>query len=314
MSDSSFADGCAFIRGEYLPIADATIPITDTGFTRSDVTYDVVAVWDGKFFRLQDHLERFAASWTALGMNPLLSPPEIRQILHDCVARSELRNAYVEMLVTRGVPPAGDRDPRNFINQFYAFAVPYIWIAAEDEQLTGVDVVIAKSVERISTRSVDPTVKNFHWGDLTRGLFEALQSGAKTAVLLDAAGNVTEGPGFNVFAFIDGRLLTPASGVLLGITRKTILELATEQGIDCEVGDLSADQLLNADEVFLTSTAGGVMPVRKLDNRVVGDGTPGPVTMLLRELYWQAHKDGRWTETVRYDDKKISRLASSRIY
>ena len=310
MSDSRFADGCAFVRGEYVPIAEASIPITDTGFTRSDVTYDVVAVWDGKFFRLRDHLERFERAWHALDMNPPFSIEQMRNIVHQCVAKSGIREAYVEMLVTRGVPPKGDRDPRNFVNQFYAFAIPYVWIAEQEEQLAGVDLIVAKSVERISARSVDPTVKNFHWGDLSRGLREALEQGAKTAVLLDADGNVTEGPGFNLFAFVDGRLLTPANGVLQGITRKTILELATEQGIDCETGDLSCDQLASADEIFLTSTAGGVVPVRKLDGVEIGDGKPGPVTMSLRELYWQAHHEGKWTEAVVYSKENISLLAS----
>ena len=311
MSEAYFADGCAFIKNKYVPIAEAAIPITDTGFTRSDVTYDVVAVWDGRFFRLKDHLDRFENSWTALGMRPPVSKERMRNILHQCVAKSGLRNAYVEMLVTRGVPPAGDRDPRNFINQFYAFAIPYVWIASEEEQLQGIELVIAKSTERISPRSVDPTVKNFHWGDLTRGLFEALEAGAKTAVLLDGQGNVTEGPGFNVFAFADGRLITPQTGVLEGITRKTILQLATEQGIDCEVGQLSAGQLLTADEVFLTSTAGGVMPVIRVDEVTIGAGSPGPVTLSLRELYWQAHHEERWTEEVAYDgqDGTVSRLA-----
>ena len=312
MSESRFADGCAFINDQYVPIAEAAIPITDTGFTRSDVTYDVVAVWQGSFFRLKDHLDRFENSWTALGMRPPVSRTEMGRILHQCVALSGLKDAYVEMMVTRGVPPAGDRDPRNFRNRFYAFAIPYIWIASEPEQQNGIDAIIATTSERISPRSVDPKVKNFHWGDLTRGLFEALEAGAKTAVLLDNDGRVTEGPGFNVFAFLDGRLITPETGVLEGITRKTVIELATEQGIDCEVGGLTAEQLLGADEVFFTSTAGGVMPVRKVDDTIIGDGTPGPVTMSLRELYWQAHFDDRWTEKVVYerDDVNISRLAS----
>ncbi|MEM7468365.1 MAG: aminotransferase class IV [Pseudomonadota bacterium] len=312
MQNSDFRDGCAFVRGNFVPIADAMIPITDTGFTRSDVTYDVVAVWDGKFFRLQQHLDRFEKSWQAIDMRPGVNQAQVREVLHQCVSKSGLRNAYVEMLITRGVPTAGERDPRNFINQFYAFAIPYIWIADAQEQQQGVDLVISKTAERISPQSVDPTVKNFHWGDLNRGLREALEAGAKTAVLLDNDGWVTEGPGFNIFAFVDGRLVTPASGVLLGITRQTILDLANEQGIDCEIGELGVKQLQSADEIFLTSTAGGVMPVRSLDGQVVGEGKPGPLTMSLRELYWREHGGDRWTEPVAYGDPqtKISLLAS----
>lgn len=311
MDNESFSAGCAWVGEKYLPIDQASIPITDTGFTRSDVTYDVVAVWDGKFFRLQEHLDRFEKSWTALDMNPPLSKTRMRHVLHKCVEKSGLANAYVEMMVTRGVPPAGDRDPRNFQNRFYAFAIPYVWIAQEHEQLAGLKLIVARTTERISSRSVDPTVKNFHWGDLTKGLFEALSKDAKTAVLLNADGNVTEGPGFNLFAFVDGRLITPASGVLLGITRQTVLELADEQGIDCEIGTLTEQQLFSADEIFLTSTAGGIMPVTSLDDAQVGNGVPGPVSMSLRELYWQAHRMPKWTEDVVYPNEatNISSLA-----
>lgn len=312
MDERSFSAGCAWVRDNYIPIDQASIPITDTGFTRSDVTYDVVAVWDGCFFRLQDHLDRFERAWRGLNMNPPLSKERIRHVLHRCVEKTGLRNAYVEMMVTRGIPESADRDPRKFRNQFYAFAIPYVWIANEAEQKRGIKLVIATQTERISPRSVDPTIKNFHWGDLTRGLFEALEREAKTAVLLNADGDVTEGPGFNIFAYCDGRLITPASGVLLGITRKTVLELADEQGIDCEVGRLNPKQLLAADEVFLTSTAGGIMPVSSIDGVLIGRGDPGPVTQMFRELYWQAHRNPKWTEKINYPQvtPALSQLAS----
>lgn len=147
---------------------------------------------------------------------------------------------------------------------------------------------------------MDPTVKNFHWGDLTRGLFEAYQRGGRTAVLLDAAGQVTEGPGFNLFACHEGALLTPADGVLMGITRRTVIELAQEQNIPVGIEAFDADRLRAADEIFLTSTAGGVMPVTTLDGRQVGNGGPGPVTTRLRRRYWEAHDEERWTTAVDY--------------
>ena len=100
----------------------------DSGFTRSDVTYDVVAVWNGKFFRLQDHLNRFERGWKRLRMNPELSVAQMREILFECVRRSGLRNAYVEMIISRGLDEEGSRDPRRFRNRFYAYAIPYVWI------------------------------------------------------------------------------------------------------------------------------------------------------------------------------------------
>ncbi len=296
--DSAFAAGCAHIDGQFVPLDQARIPITDTGFTRSDCTYDVVASWQGRFFRLDDHLARFERSWQALRLNPPLGPVAMREVLIECVRRSGLEDAYVEMIVTRGSPPPGDRDPRNFNNRFYAFAVPYVWLVKPDDQLRGSHLVIARDVVRIDSNAVDPTVKNFHWGDLTRGLFEAFEREADTVVLLNAAGEVTEGPGFNLFVVSAGRLWTPASGVLLGITRDTVMQLAARAGIATTVSMFGAERLHDAEEIFLTSTAGGVMPVTRLDGRPVADGKPGAITLALRQAYWDAHRDPQWTTQV----------------
>ena len=296
--DPAWAAGCAHIDGRFVPIDEARIPITDTGFTRCDCTYDVVATWHGRFFRLDDHLARFERSWRALRLNPPLSPAAIREVLIECVRRSGLKDAYVEMIVTRGSPPPGDRDPRNFKHRFYAFAVPYVWLVKPDDQLRGSHLVIAREVVRIDQHAVDPTVKNFHWGDLTRGLFEAFARAADTVVLLNAAGEVTEGPGFNLFAVSAGRLWTPASGVLLGITRDTVIQLAARAGIATTVAMFGAEHLLAAEEIFLTSTAGGVMPVTRLDGQPVGNGQPGAITLALRQAYWDAHHEPHWTTPV----------------
>jgi branched-chain amino acid aminotransferase len=143
-------------------------------------------------------------------------------------------------------------------------------------------------------------VKNFHWGDLVRGLFEAYDRDAWLPILTDGQGLVAEGPGFNVFAVVGRQLLTPQDGVLEGITRKTIIELAEEAGLDVAVGDVPVHELYRADELFFTSTAGGVMPVTTLDGTSVGGGTPGPVTTDLRKRYWELHRDPRYATPVDY--------------
>ncbi|MBX9608520.1 MAG: aminotransferase class IV [Gammaproteobacteria bacterium] len=298
--DAAYAAGCAWVDGAYLPIADARIPITDTGFTRSDCTYDVVAVWHGRFFRLDAHLARFERSWQALRLSPPLDRDGMAAVLHECVRRSGLRDAYVEMVVTRGSPPPGVRDPRRFANRFYAFAIPYVWIATPEVQARGLHLAIARDVVRIPPQAVDPRVKNFHWADLTRGLFEAYEREAETVVLLNAAGEVTEGPGFNLFAWCDDVLWTPAAGVLEGITRDTVLALAAEHGLATRVAAFDAALLARADEIFLTSTAGGIMPVSRLDGRPVGDGRPGEITRALSDNYWRAHDEPRWSTPVQY--------------
>ena len=300
MACNPFADGCAFIDGEYVPIAEARIPIIDTGFLRSDVTYDVVAVWNGKFFRLEDHLDRFERGWKRKRMKPDVSKDEIRVILFECVRRSGIRNAYVDMIMSRGIDEDGSRDPRRFRNRFYAYAIPYVWIVKPEDQEVGIHLIIAEKTIRIPANAIDPTIKNFQWGDLTQGLFEAYDSGGYTVVLPDAEGNITEGPGFNIFVFYEGTLLTPKRGVLEGITRRSVLDLADELGIPANQDMFGPNVLREADEVFMTSTAGGVMPVTKVNGQPVGIGTPGKVTTLIRKRYWEAHGEDRWTTPVDY--------------
>ncbi|MHC5062593.1 MAG: aminotransferase class IV [Planctomycetota bacterium] len=297
-----YSAGCAWIEGEYVPMSHARIPITDAGFSRSDCTYDVVAVWEGAFFRLDDHLARFERGYEKIFIEPPLSLAEMRQVLFECVGRSGLRDAYVEMIATRGLDINSTRDAREYDNRFYAFAMPYVWLVKPEEQLLGSHLVISERTIRIPENSVDPTVKNFHWGDLVRGCFEAYERGGKLAVLPDAEGNITEGPGFNIFAVKNGELFTPERGVLMGITRRTILALATDLGVESHVQAFDADFLRASDEVFATSTAGGVMPVTTVDGRQLGDGRPGPMTMDLHARYWQAHKDPRWASPVEYAD------------
>ena len=220
--EDTMAAGCAYSQGRFVPVADASISILDYGFLHSDATYDVVHVWDGHFFRLQDHLARFFSCMQRLRLQPEESPKQIEEILHECARRTSLTSAYVMMLCTRGVPPAGSRDPRQCRSRFYAFAVPFSWIATPEKQETGLHLKVSRH-QRIQPESVDPTIKNFHWMDMTRALMEALDEGGETAVLVDGADNVVEGPGFNIFAVVDGQLVTPARGMLEGITRQTSL-------------------------------------------------------------------------------------------
>ncbi|MES2940687.1 MAG: aminotransferase class IV [Pseudomonadota bacterium] len=294
-----FSKGAAWQRGEYVPIAQASVAMTDWGFLRSDATYDVVTVWDGAFFRLDAHLERFLRSCARFRLDPGRSPGEIVDILTQCVRLAGLRQSYVEMICTRGQPPWGSRDPRQAANQFFAFAVPYVWIANEEQRARGLHVAVS-DVQRIPAASVDPTAKNYHWNDLTMGLLGALDAGADTVLLTDGAGHVVEGPGFNIFALCGGTLVTPKEGVLEGITRRTVLELARAQGIAVEERALGAGELRGASEAFLSSSGGGVLPVTRVDGQSLGTGAPGPVTQRLLRAYWEAHQDPRYSTPIAY--------------
>jgi branched-chain amino acid aminotransferase len=293
------SQGVAYIGGRYMPLADASVPLLDRGFVRSDATYDVTHVWQGRFFRLDDHIDRFYWSMESLRLKLPLAKAEVREILVQCVARSGLRDAYVQMTCTRGVPPPGSRDPRQCVNRFYAFAQPFVWIRTPAQQAEGLAMVIS-NVERIPAQSIDTRIKNFHWLDLTMGIFDAYDHGALLAVLKDRHGNVTEGAGFNVFCVKAGQLATPERNVFEGMTRRTVIELARQLGIGCALRPVTPAELCDADEIFITSTAGGVMPVTRIDGRPVGAGAVGPVTEQLRRHYWlRADGDPR-TSTVPY--------------
>ena len=290
----AYAAGAAFVDGRFVPIAEARVPILDWGFLRSDATYDVAHVWRGSFFRLEDHLDRFERSMEHLRLSLPYGRDDIRDVLIECVRLSGLRDAYAEIICTRGIPKPGSRDPRDCENRFYAFVVPFIWIADSDEQERGLHAVIADR-QRIEPSSVDPTVKNYHWLDLEVGLFEAYERGGETVVLTDADDNVVEGPGFNIFAVHGGSISTPDSGILQGITRRTVIELANEHGIPIEERPVPAASLRRADEAFLSSTAGGIIPVTTVDGEVLGEGVPGPITLRLRDAYWKLHDDPRFS-------------------
>ena len=297
MIDLRFPDGIAYVDGAYVPISEARISVLDWGFLRSDATYDVVHVWRGRFFRLDRHIDRFLRSVERLRLTLPCDRAGLEAVLMTCVHRAGLHDAYVEMICTRGLSPGFSRDPRDAINSFIAFAIPFGWILRPEERERGLDLVIA-ATPRIPPQSVDPTVKNYHWLDLVAGLYEAYDRGAGNVVLPDMAGNIAEGPGFNVFAVSKGAVTTPGTGVLEGITRQTALELCAELGIPATVGVLTADTLRGAEEAFATSTAGGIMPVTRIDGRTLGDGKPGPITRRLIDLYWEKHTDPAWTTPV----------------
>ncbi|MBZ9982894.1 MULTISPECIES: aminotransferase class IV [unclassified Mesorhizobium] len=295
----AYPDGIAFLDGQYLPMSQAKISVLDWGFLHSDATYDTVHVWNGCFFRLDLHLDRFFGGLEKLRMTIPFDRDGVTEILHDCVALSGHSAAYVEMLCTRGASPTFSRDPRQAINRFMAFAVPFGSVANPEQLQRGLNVAISDKV-RIPPASIDPAIKNYHWLDLVRGLYDAYDRGAETALILDFNGNVAEGPGFNVFCIKDNKLSTPAIGVLPGITRRTVFDLCALEGLFATPADVSVAALREADEVFITSTAGGIMPVTMIDGSPVADGRPGAITGRLMALYWDKHKDPAWSSAVRY--------------
>ena len=272
---TSIPGAAAFADGAFVAPEDAKVSLFDWGFTRSDATYDVASVWKGAFFRLDDHLDRFFASLGKLRLQVPYTRAEVREILHGCVRAAGLRDAYVAMVCTRGVPPRGARDPRLATNRFYAYALPFVWIAPPEKQRAGIDLHVSAR-HRIAPEAVDPTVKNYNWLDLVQSLFDAYDRGRDTSCVVDAAGNLTEGPGFNVFVVAatasSARPIAACSKASRGGPRSSC---ARSSAFRCASSRCRRRDLERCDEVFLTSSGGGILPIAKVDGRAVAE-VPGP--------------------------------------
>lgn len=301
-SNNPLAQGVAWIEGELCPLHEARIPILDQGFMHSDLTYDVPSVWDGRFFRLDDHLARLETSCGKLRLKMPLPRDEVKKILVDMVAKSGIRDAFVEIVVTRGLKGVRGTDPRDIVNRIYMFIQPYVWVMEPEIQPAGGRAIIARTVRRTPPGSIDPTVKNLQWGDLIRGLFEAADRGATYSFLTDGDTNLTEGSGFNVVLVKNGKLYTPSRGVLEGITRKSVIDAARMNGLEIEVEVVPVQMVYDADEVFMSTTAGGIMPITVIDDKPVMDGKVGPVTKRIWDTYWAMHYDPAFSFEIAYGD------------
>ncbi len=304
--DPAFEKGSAYVDGKIVPIEEAKVPLLDWGFLRSDACQETISVWDGSFFRLSDHLDRFQRSVQRLRMDTApVERADVRRVAHELVAASGFRDAYVQIIMTRGRPPIGSRDLRLCSNRFQAFCMPYMWLADPKKQQTGMALHASRRV-RVPAQSVDPLVKHYHWLDFEMGLLEAYENGADTVVLSDLQGNITEGPGFNIFALIDGSLRTPSSGMLDGMTRRTVMELCSELRVGVVEENISFERLLKATEIFLTTTAGGVIPVSSVNGTAVGSGAVGEQTRRIHHSYWHKRSSGWYGEPVAYTPKASS--------
>ena len=296
----TFANGCAYIAGEYVPLEQAAMPLTDWGFLRGDCVYDAIPFSGGRLFRLNDHIDRFWVSMDKWRLSSPLSKDEVHAICHSCVSKAQLRDGLLLIITTRGTPPSLEiRNPALFKNRFYAMAQILPPIATPENMKKGLRVVVS-SVPRVPQESIDSTAKNFQWGDLMQARLEAHDADVDNAVLLDFDGNLTEGPGFNVFIVKGNIVSTPAKHCLKGITRDTVMQIAADRGYEVQERDIPVNELLAADEAMFSTSAGGVMPVTEVDGKSVGSGERGPATTAIVEEYWKRRADPAFSEAVDY--------------
>lgn len=296
-----FARGVAWVQGQLVPLHEARIPLLDQGFMHSDLTYDVPSVWDGRFFRLDDHLDRLDASCQKMRLRVPLARDAVKRLLVDMLRQSGIRDAFVELIVTRGLTGVrGSRPEQLRDNSLYMFVQPFVWVMEPRVQYGGGAAVVARTVRRCPPGAMDPTVKNLQWGDLVRGLFEAHDRGAAYPFLTDGDTNLTEGSGFNIVLVRAGALYTPDRGCLAGITRQSVADAARALGYAVHVTTVPVAAAYEADEIFMSTTAGGVMPITTLDGAPVGDGKVGVVTKAIWDRYWAMHWEDEFSFPVGY--------------
>jgi branched-chain amino acid aminotransferase len=288
-------EGIVYVNGEWSEPDDARISVFDSGFIGGVAVFDTLACWEGRIFKLGAHLERFRRSTHAAGIPLREAGASLEDAVIETVRRSELREAYVQVIATRGKRLASSEPPGE--PTLIVYAIPYIWIASEEKRKAGISVVIP-AIRNTPSTSVDPKIKNFNRMHQYLARQEAQLAGADDVVMLDSQGRLTEAPGANLFVVQAGALLTPAEGVLRGITRATVFEIAEEFRIPASAGDLTPYDLYTADEAFLCTTAGGIIPIARADGRAIGSGAPGPLTQRIHDRYWERHLSGPDTTVV----------------
>jgi branched-chain amino acid aminotransferase len=300
------SEGVVFIDGKFVAPEEARMSIFDYGFTWSDCVYDVTSVWRGWFFKLDHHLQRFERSCAGFRLRCPYSSDEVKGILAECVDRAEIEDAYVKVEMTRGTTPGHSRDLRLAQNRFTAYAVPYIWVWGEEKCREGASLHLCRRFERISSRAVDQRLKNYNRADLVQGRLDAYDAACDDAVLVAADGALSEGFGWNILLVKEGTVATPDWNVLEGCTREAVQEICRDEGVPFELRRVEPEELADAEEVFATTTAGGVMPVVAIDSRPVADGRPGPVTRLVQDRYWSRRAEG-WHGT------RVADLIAARV-
>ena len=275
----------ASVNGHITPLQDARVPVLDHGFMFGDSVYEVVRTYGRRPFESGRHFRRLRASADRLGITIAASDAELLAQVRALLDRAGDVESYVRIIVTRGVG--------NSSYDFDAVVGPTVVMiqkelpAVAERSYTDGIRVSAVDVRRNHPQSLDPAIKSSNLLNNILALRQAQARGAEEAVLLNLDGFVAEGASTNVFAVEDGTLRTPplGAGILGGITREIVIGLASSQGIPLSETDLKLADLLRADEAFLSSTTREVMPIRQVDESLIADGRPGPITGRLLEAF-----------------------------
>ncbi len=282
--------GVVYIDGQYTSHADAKINVFDHGLLYGDGVFEGIRVYNGKVFKLKSHLIRLYQSARFIDLQIRESLQEIDAIVRETVRRSELPDSYIRLVVTRGVGPLGV-NPKQCTNPSLIVIIDKLAVYPEEKYQTGI-TLMTSSVRQKNAATFSTRAKTLNYLPNMMAKLEALRSGADEALLLNDQGFVSECVAENVFTVShtfngEMRVMTPdvSCGILEGVTRNTVIQLAHENGIEIRQGNLTLFDLYTADEIFLTGTGAEIVPVISLDGRKVGNGRPGPVTHKLLKAF-----------------------------
>ncbi|WP_404310356.1 branched-chain-amino-acid transaminase [Neorhodopirellula lusitana] len=274
-----------YINGNYFTREDAKISVYDHGLLYGDGVFEGMRIYAGKVFALEDHLVRLYESARAIALTIPIDIDAMRAATVDTVAKNGLTEAYVRLVVTRGgnqlgLNPFACEDPQVII------IVDSISLYPEKYYTEGLDLVTASTI-RNHPAALSPRVKSLNYLNNIMAKIEAIRAGCVEAVMLNHKGEVAECTGDNIFIIRRGRLVTPPihAGILEGITRNTVIELARKAGMEVVEETMTRHDLFIAEECFLTGSAAEVIPAVKLDGRLIADGKVGPITQKLNELF-----------------------------
>ena len=275
---SSAKEPTIFIDGNYFPESEAKVSVFDHGLLYGDGIFEGIRFYNGRVFKLEEHLDRLWDSARSICLEIPLSREEMTEALLETIRRNGLRDGYIRQVVTRGVGNLG-LNPAQCKKPSVIIIAATIALYPKEVYQKGLTVVTC-ATRRMSAAALNPAVKSLNYLNNVMARIEANLAGADEALMLNDAGNVAECTADNVFVVKKGQIFTPpiAAGALRGITRAVAFDAAIELGFPMKEADITRHDVFTADECFLTGTAAEVISVIKADGRLIGTGKPGPVT------------------------------------
>lgn len=274
-----------YLNGTLLAKEDAKISVFDHGLLYGDGVFEGMRSYGGRVFRLEQHLERLWNSAKAIWLEIPITRQAMAQAVNDTVAANGIQDGYIRLVVTRGVGTLG-LDPNRCSHPQVIIIADRIELYPEEFYRNGLEIVTASTI-RNHPAAMNPRIKSLNYLNNILAKIEGLKAGCIEALMLNHKGEVAECTGDNIFLVRDGVLQTPPTdaGILEGITRDAVIELAREAGIEVREMPMTRHDVYIAQECFLTGSAAEVIPVVKIDSRTIGDGKPGPMTRDLIERF-----------------------------